>query len=193
MRAELFGGKMAVDVPDEFEDVALFRPVPDNQEVFTNAKTDSSFIIELLEHAGALEVSKYPVPAVFFLHDLATVQAVDGACTLERAQQLHPVASYLQNLQVQCNDASMAQGVLSVTKHSESAANTVRVCVANIRLPAYGTDMLLTVNQPLYISPGSSTAAATGAGEAKLPESFANELMQKLLCSLTVADTSLFG
>ena len=47
---ELFGGAMRMGVPARFDDCANFRQVPDNQEVFADAQTDQSFIVEILEY-----------------------------------------------------------------------------------------------------------------------------------------------
>ena len=48
-RRELFGGAITVDLPTRMVDVSDFRPVPDNQEVWTDADRDESIILELLE------------------------------------------------------------------------------------------------------------------------------------------------
>ena len=45
----LFGGALSTIVPEEFQDISLIRQVPDTQEVFADATTDRSVIIELLE------------------------------------------------------------------------------------------------------------------------------------------------
>ena len=45
---QLFGGMVSMDVPTRMEDVSNFRPVPDHQEIYTDANSDQSVIIELL-------------------------------------------------------------------------------------------------------------------------------------------------
>lgn len=40
---------MKMELPTEFLDVSEFRQVPDNQEVFVDANSNQSFIVELLE------------------------------------------------------------------------------------------------------------------------------------------------
>lgn len=45
---QLFGGALAVGVPDRLVDVSDFRPVPDNQEVLADGATDQSVIIEIM-------------------------------------------------------------------------------------------------------------------------------------------------
>jgi Ran-interacting Mog1 protein len=44
----LFGGAARVMLPARMEDVSDFRPVPDHQEVYTDASADQSVIVEIL-------------------------------------------------------------------------------------------------------------------------------------------------
>jgi hypothetical protein len=44
----LFGGMASIACPRRFEDVSNVRPVPDHQEVYTDAAADQSFIVEIL-------------------------------------------------------------------------------------------------------------------------------------------------
>jgi Ran-interacting Mog1 protein len=44
----LFGGAANFALPDRMRDVSDFRPVPDHQEVFTDASVDQSVIIDIL-------------------------------------------------------------------------------------------------------------------------------------------------
>ncbi|KGY15175.1 hypothetical protein PABG_11959 [Paracoccidioides brasiliensis Pb03] len=46
---ELFGGAIAIDLPEDFLDVSDIRQVPDNQEVFMSQDTQTSIIIEIVE------------------------------------------------------------------------------------------------------------------------------------------------
>ncbi len=52
----LFGGAMEIGIPPDFINVDHLREVPDHQEVFSNVKTDSSLIIELLDLANETTV-----------------------------------------------------------------------------------------------------------------------------------------
>jgi hypothetical protein len=45
----LYGGAMSARLPDRYVDVSDFRPVPDNQEMWTDASRDESVIVEILE------------------------------------------------------------------------------------------------------------------------------------------------
>ncbi len=48
---DLFGGALQISLPARLEDVHLYRPIPDNQEVFVDATSDQSVIVELLDLA----------------------------------------------------------------------------------------------------------------------------------------------
>ena len=64
--------------------------------------------------------------------------------------------------------------------------------LANIRLPEVGTDLLVTVNRPLVVAPGSSAAATTGAGVIGTGgEGWA--ALRRILVTFAVDDWSLFG
>jgi hypothetical protein len=190
--AELFGGKMRVDVPQSMDDISHFRPVPDNQEIFADASSDCSVIIEALEHVGEINQSNHPVPAAFFLNDLAHVHSADQSSSLEHAEMLNQLEDSLPSLGLPSPSASIACGLQHIAKHGEDATNRVRLCVGNIRLPDFETDLLITVNQPVHMSPSSSSASAT-ASSCCLPYNYAYSVLLKAFQSLTVVDSSLFG
>ena len=48
-RVELFGGAVSASFPTRYHDVSDFRPVPDNQEAWTDASADESVIVEIVE------------------------------------------------------------------------------------------------------------------------------------------------
>jgi len=88
-------------------------------------------------------------------------------------------------------DASVATGHHTVAKFREAAsdANLVEVSVGCFRLPHVTTDLLVIVNDPLVIAPGSSSAAAgaRGGGGGGAGGAFALALR-----TLRVDDWSLF-
>ena len=55
MVRQLFDGAFECVVPKRFEDVSAFRDIPNNQEVFADAETDQSIIIEILEHQAVAD------------------------------------------------------------------------------------------------------------------------------------------
>lgn len=73
-------------------------------------------------------------------------------------------------------------------------SNTVLVLLGIIRLPQHGSDLLVSVNAPTYISPGSSAAQqADAAGQQPAAQVQAADVMQGVLHSLVVNDWGLFG
>jgi hypothetical protein len=51
-KVQLFGGMASVHLPRRMQSVCAFRPVPDHQEVFTDAGNDQSVIVEILVRSG---------------------------------------------------------------------------------------------------------------------------------------------
>lgn len=64
----LFGGALAMQIPSRFTDVSDFRQLPNTQEVFADALTDQSIIVEILQLA---DESVANAAAEFHFHSLA--------------------------------------------------------------------------------------------------------------------------
>jgi hypothetical protein len=47
-KVQLYGGMASVDLPSRMTDISDFRPVPDHQEVYTDANSDQSVSVEIL-------------------------------------------------------------------------------------------------------------------------------------------------
>jgi hypothetical protein len=77
-------------------------------------------------------------------------------------------------------------------RQGEEASNAVQVLIAIIRLPSVSSDLLVTLNTPVYISSASAAAAQAGSGE-KQQHLEAPQLMQQVLRSLRILDWGLFG
>lgn len=90
--------------------------------------------------------------------------------------------------------ACLASGLQAVSKgrQGSEAANTVSIVMAVIRLPAAASDMLVTLNSPVIISPGSAAAEHAGAG-VKRAFATAPQLLQAALDTLSIHDWGLFG
>ena len=58
----LFGGALESFIPGGFVDVSEFRQVPDNQEVFVDARSNRSIIIELLDSDSVPQGMPSPYP-----------------------------------------------------------------------------------------------------------------------------------
>jgi hypothetical protein len=61
----------------------------------------------------------------------------------------------------------MARGTMSISKGRDNAsqANTVRVVLVVVRLPAVASDVLITFNRPVQIVDGSQSAGCRLATE----------------------------
>jgi hypothetical protein len=154
-------------------DASDIREIPDNQEVWLAPTGDESIIVEIVERQDLPEAD---APG-FYFGDLAQTNGADGAglaaiegvveVTAANAPQLlgdaRPQASGAR--------AFVVSGWQRVAKfkEGEGARNEVCIRLAVVRLPAVGTDVLITVNAPARISAESSSAAvvAGGRGDAE--------------------------
>ena len=145
----LFGGALSADLPDRYVDVSDFRPVPDNQEVWTDAERDESVIVEILERVedGPRDDDDDDdgdgngPAAVWFFKDLAEVNdasVASGLSEIVSSRALHP--SDLPSFSGTFAAASVCVGRQRVTKSRDrgDARNLVEVLVANVRLPQVG-------------------------------------------------------
>ena len=187
-RRALYGGMVELECPARLRDVAEMRPVPDHQECFVDAAADQSLIVEVLELKAGVGGAGQPPAAEFFFRDLAEANEALEHAVLE-LRELAP--GELPHLAA-CR-GSVALGVQRVVKHREDDAtgNRVAMLLANIRIPEKDTDILLTVNTPVEVSPESSIselgdAPLRAAGEARA-------LFFHALKTFKINDWGLFG
>lgn len=165
-------------------DASDIREIPDNQEVWLSPTGDESIIVEIVERQDLPDAD---APG-FYFGDLAQTNGADGSglaavegvveVTAANAPQLlgdaRPQASGAR--------AFLVSGWQRVAKfkEGEGARNEVCIRLAVVRLPAVGTDVLITINAPARISAESSSAGVvadvhgdaaaggkgSGAGEA---------------------------
>ncbi|XP_077170148.1 ran guanine nucleotide release factor isoform X2 [Paroedura picta] len=140
---QLFGGAFSAFLPPGSLDVSELRQVPDNQEVFVHPNTDQSVIIELLEYQAGV-----PDEAAVRYHFEDVVDASGGPEVLTQ-ESLSPHLLALEG----CSSAWNLTACQLVAKFDEDAKNEVRLHLALLRLPQYGTDVLLTFNDPTCIQP----------------------------------------
>jgi hypothetical protein len=82
---ELFGGALSVQLDPRFFDVSNFRQIPDTQEVFADATTDQSVIVDILEiHSSSNGVC----PAHFHFDVLATDNSAIASVVVEEVPEL---------------------------------------------------------------------------------------------------------
>ncbi|XP_061635063.1 ran guanine nucleotide release factor isoform X2 [Phyllopteryx taeniolatus] len=181
----LFGGALSAVLPHSAADVSKLREIPDNQEAFVHARTDQSLIVELVEyqaHVADQDAARY------HFEDIAGNNAASqpGAQEVTGVVALHKSSLSLSA----CSCAWALTGTQCVSKFNETARNRVRLHLGVFRLPQFGTDVLVTFNDPQSICPDSSSSpAAVGAGV----EPWTAEDFQQLLQSLTLHNPGLFG
>ncbi|XP_078234407.1 ran guanine nucleotide release factor isoform X1 [Pogona vitticeps] len=181
---QLFGGAFSAFLPPGSLDVSEMRQVPDNQEVFAHPSTDQSVIVELLEYQAGVPDEN---AAKYHFEDMA-----DASATTEILSQ-EPLSVHLLVLEG-CSSAWHLTARQLVAKFNEEAKNEVTMYLALLRLPQYGTDVLLSFNDPTWINPLSSSAAQ--GAEIPLPSSqppWTVEHFRTFVRSLRLLDPGIFG
>ncbi|XP_077390156.1 ran guanine nucleotide release factor-like isoform X4 [Festucalex cinctus] len=181
----LFGGAMSAVLPHSAADVSKMREIPDNQEAFVHSRTDQSFIVELVEyqdHIADQDAARY------HFEDIAG----SNAATQPGAQQVTDVVALAKSsLSLSaCSSAWALTGTQCVSKYNETATNLVTLHLCVFRLPQFGTDLLVTFNDPQIICPESSSSPAA-VGSDVVP--WTVDDFQQLLQSLTLHNPGLFG
>mmetsp|Transcript_5567 Transcript_5567/g.16614 ORF Transcript_5567/g.16614 Transcript_5567/m.16614 type:complete len:196 (+) Transcript_5567:85-672(+) len=184
----LFGGALHIHVPKEFDDISSVREVPDNQEVYADAATDRSIIIEVLE---AVECGDQDA-ARWHFHNLAEEMQVLNEDLVE-ATSIGPDTSTLTNRSGTVG--SIALGRVAVAKYRDSAekANVVNLFVACFRIKDVATDLLISLNDPIFIHNESSSAkegAVVMTGDNLQVKA---DMFKSIVSSLRIDDYTLFS
>ncbi|KAF7688396.1 ran guanine nucleotide release factor [Silurus meridionalis] len=159
MARPLFGGALCAVFPSNTTDISELREIPDNQEVFAHTHTDQSIIIELLEYQGHVEDSQ---AARYHFEDVA---GSNKAMEVEQMEVMEVQCVPHSQLSLsQCSSAWILTGAQLISKFNEEAKNTVNIHLCLFRLPQYTTDILITFNNPVSISPLSSSSCAVADG-----------------------------
>jgi hypothetical protein len=191
---ELFGGAITVDLPTRMVDVSDFRPVPDNQEVWTDADRDESVIVELLERVD-VGPSDAEGAAAWFFRDLAAVNDASVESGLSRIVSTTRMTTKdaLPSLNGPCEHASMCVGTQRIAKgrDGDDKRNDVDVVVVCARLTQVNTDVLITLNRTREIVAPGSSADAPRAEEKRNEELSA--AATAIFASLRIRDWNLFG
>lgn len=90
--------------------------------------------------------------------------------------------------------ATLVEGQVSVSKGRQgvTALNKVHLLLLVVRLPLHKTDMLVTLNTPVFISEHSAAAEHAGSGY-KQEHLGAPSLFRQVLETLRIVDWNLFG
>ncbi|CAL8464048.1 g3583 [Coccomyxa elongata] len=182
----LFGGAAEIALPPRLADVSNVRPVPDNQEVYTDPNVDQSLIIEIVEHVDVPDSDS----AQHCFNDLASVSGA-GMQQIESEAILS-----LQDIPGVPPDAYKAivigEQLVAKGRQATHAANRVQVILAIIRLKQVSSEVLITLNTPVFVSSSSAAAQDIGAGE-KAHHLMAPSLMRRVIATFKIIDYSLFG
>jgi hypothetical protein len=188
----LFGGAMQAQFPARLVDVSDFRPVPDHQEVFSDGSNDQSLVFEILEYGRNLSD-----PGTFYFEDLAQAnQSIEGSAGVESKEiQLEKYAPVLFSQNRPNIRAWLCTGRMAVQKFQDTqAVNKVHVHLAVIRIPDKDTDILISLNTPVFIHEQSSSAKYSEAGYMSHDTiEQADALFATVLQTYTILDWSLFG
>lgn len=193
---QLFGGAIECAFPAEFVDVSSLRQIPDNQEVFAQAETDRSLIFDLLESEADIP-PREAAPATFHWQVLARdTKSTNPQITHSRDIPASDLSPVLRSADPGVH-VSVAYGIQNVAKFKDAsdASNSVRVCLACVRLPRASTDLLIVLNDPVAIHPESQSAKV---GSSVFEPQVADEeqrtvVLSEAINSLRIADWSLFG
>jgi len=183
----LYGGAIQVDIPTRFIDVTTFRQVPDHQEIFVDEKTDQSVIIELLErqdHVSDAEAIKYHFEVI----------SEESEIPIEKTKVINikPITQEEMPNFLPTIPKFMMLAQQQVSKFKESAENTVNLYMALIRLEKAKTDLLITFNEALVVSPDSSSMKATQSSTPSSDPQAAQQLFLSIIKSFIIKDYSLF-
>ncbi|XP_031488007.1 uncharacterized protein LOC116256022 isoform X2 [Nymphaea colorata] len=185
----LFGGAISSAFPMRFQDLSSIREVPDHQEVFADSSRDESLFFELLDLKNDVSDSE---SAIWFLQDLANEQDAKGSLS----GSLQPADLMFKDLPAVITTV-VGRMAVSKGRQGREAQNVVRVYLANLRLKAVGTDVLIIAYEPILINALSETSLTVGAGLAVpaaqselLPVS---EVFKFAIVSFKVNDWNLFG
>ncbi|BDA49170.1 probable ran guanine nucleotide release factor [Coccomyxa sp. Obi] len=183
---QLFGGAAEIALPSRFADVSNVRPVPDNQEVYTDANIDQSLIVEIVEHVDVPDSDS----AQHCFNDLASVSGA-GMQQIESEAILSP--QDMPGVPPEAYKAIVVgQQLVSKGRQASHAANRVQVILAIIRLKQVSSEVLITLNTPVSVSSSSAAAQDIGAGESA-HHYMAPSLMRRVIATFKINDYSLFG
>ncbi|KAF7728614.1 hypothetical protein EC973_005841 [Apophysomyces ossiformis] len=183
---ELFGGAIVAPINPTFVDASQFRQIPDNQEVFLDMQTQQSLIVELLE---AVDAQNEDIARYHFEQVASDNEAVEYKVN---TVQSVPTETATPCLPADITSVYVLQGTQQVAKFNEDkhqAYNVVQIWLAVVRLATVATDLVVTINAPVAVAPGSSESMAASLTELAVVE----QEITGLLRGLTIKDWSLFG
>ncbi|KAL0477757.1 RanGEF [Acrasis kona] len=178
---ELFGGAVKMRIPKRFFDISKVRQVPDSQEVFADANTDQSFVLEMLSMSE--DVSDQDI-ARYLFDDMADANGAESRSIVTEVSVQND--DRYPNIVGNVYKAAII-GEQQVAKYNEQATNTLHICMGVIRIKNHSTDVLLTFNNPVAIHPESSSS------KTSVPEgNTTDNLFWNVFKSIEIVDYGLF-
>lgn len=169
-------------------DCSRFRPLPDNQEVFSDPDTEQSLVVEILQLP--LE-SLEQVPAVFHFESLAKDNASLASAVNATPIEAEPLMLSRDGEAVHCIK-SVCYGSQKISKFRDlpEHANDIAIFVCCLRIPALTTDIVISFNSPITICPESSSAAEVDYFASLQASRTALATFESIVHSFTVHDLS---
>ena len=165
-------------------------------QVYTDATVDQSLIIEIVEmqnvgiHAGenGSQIGQ------FYFQDLLDTNDAQGG-NIRMTRRL--ATEEMPHVPVESCSGFLLEGEMAAQKGRSShqqgpGINKIHILLAIIRIPEKETDILISLNTPMFIHEDSVSAQDIGAGFKSLHES-ADALFLEILASFKISDWSLFG
>ncbi|KAK9844581.1 hypothetical protein WJX74_004227 [Apatococcus lobatus] len=139
---KLFGGAIESALPERFTDVSDLRPVPDNQEIFTDTDRSETLIFEIME---LLPMPAKEAAETLFLDMAEQDQAISSLISSINHQEHTRFAHIPSRFQQTLLEGSM---VLKAKGLMATGTQKMNVSMANIRIPEKKSEMLITLLHP---------------------------------------------
>mmetsp|Transcript_14775 Transcript_14775/g.22258 ORF Transcript_14775/g.22258 Transcript_14775/m.22258 type:complete len:194 (+) Transcript_14775:90-671(+) len=185
----LFGGAIVCTLPTSYEDISVYRTVPDHQEVYVDKTSNTSVIVEILSRQ---DVSDASAPQ-FFFDDLVEFNRA-------KASEVYYSKVDVSSSCIPSIDASKSRCLLIGRQEVEKdhRLDNVLVFMVLLRLPEKETDILITMNSALdsaAISLSPSALSSPDAIFSSTPEpSLAHneQVFKEVVTSFKIQDWGLF-
>jgi|UPI000581B21B hypothetical protein len=179
----LFGGAIACRFPSSWLDVSEVRQVPDHQECWHDVNDGCMLVVEILEYQS--HIADDQAPGHFF-RDLAEANGSSPENTHFQPQRQPFQLANLPDTARICFGMGYQKVALGRDHDPrgdsrEQEIRCIRIDVGAIRLPSVGSDILVTLSEPISPNPN----------EADLSQSSA--IFPEIISSLQIRDWSLFG
>jgi len=202
-KKELFGGAITSDLPSDWKDLSDVRPVPDNQECFTDTLVGANpkmLIVEILELQGDVVDQD---AAGFFFNDLAERNdALQDPNDIRFVAAKEPASP-----KTLLDDDSIVNGTNTVracagcgyqkvamgrdfdnagnSRRTQQEIKCIRVDLYVLRLPMQETDLLITISSP---------TDDTNLDEVSMEASTAtSEILSRVISTFRIDNWDLFG